>query len=187
MGKLTEIANNQKTDKGTEHYEKHGYTEVYDKYIPGTGAYKLLEIGIWHGDSLRMWKAYNPELEIHAIDIDNNVVNHIEHPNPYHIYIGDQTDPIILDEIVKNGGPFDFIIDDGSHVGHHITSSFKLLWEHVKIGGYYFIEDLHAGHANRPETIRIITEWVSDKPHFMILTVNDKLLIIEKKWKSLSS
>ena len=187
MGKLTEIANNQKTDKGTEHYEKHGYTEVYDKYIPEAGAYKLLEIGIWHGDSLRMWKAYNPELEIHAIDIDSNVVNHIEYPNPYHIYIGDQTDPVILDEIVKSSGPFDFIIDDGSHVGDHITSSFKLLWEHIKFGGYYFIEDLHAGHANRLETIRIITEWLSDKPHSMILTVNDKLLIIEKKWKSPSS
>ena len=87
----------------------------------------------------------------------------------------------MIDEIAKKGGPFDFIIDDGSHVGQHITTSFKMLWQHLKPGGYYFIEDLHAGHANRPETIRIITEWLSDKPHFMHLTVNDKLLIIEKK------
>jgi len=181
MGRLTDIANHQKTDKGTEYYEKHGYTEVYDKYIPETGVYNLLEIGIWHGDSLRMWTAYNPSLEIYAIDIDHNVLNHIEESNPYHIYIGDQTDEVVLSEIAKSGGPFDFIIDDGSHVGHHITASFKILWKHVKPGGYYFIEDLHAGHANRPETIRIITEWLSDKPHSMHLTVNDKLLIIEKK------
>ena len=181
MGRLTDIANHQKTDKGTEYYEKHGYTEVYDKYIPETGAYNLLEIGIWHGDSLRMWTAYNPSLEIYAIDIDDNVAKYIEHPNPYHIYIGDQTDEVVLSEIAKSGGPFDFIIDDGSHVSNHIIASFKILWQHVKPGGYYFIEDLHAGHANRPETIRIITEWLNDKPHSMHLTVNDKLLIIEKK------
>ena len=31
MNRLTEIANRHKTDKGTEHYEAHGYTEMYSK------------------------------------------------------------------------------------------------------------------------------------------------------------
>ncbi len=181
MGRLTDIANRQKTDKGTEHFEKHGYTEIYDQYIPETGKYKLLEIGIYHGDSLRMWEEYNPELEIHALDIDRNINQWIQQPNPYRIYVGDQTDPFMIDEIAKNGGPFDFIIDDGSHVGNHITASFKMLWYHLKPGGYYFIEDLHAGHANRQETIKIVTEFLAGGSYFMTLTCDAKLLIIEKR------
>jgi cephalosporin hydroxylase len=181
MGRLTDIANRQETDKGTEHFERHGYTEIYDQYIPEAGKYKLLEIGIYHGDSLRMWEEYNPELEIHALDIDENINRWIQQPNPYHIYIGDQTNPSMIDEIAKKGGPFDFIIDDGSHVGQHITASFKMLWQHLKPGGYYFIEDLHAGHANRQETIKIITEFLSDGSYFMTLVNDAKLLIIEKR------
>lgn len=181
MGRLTDIANRQETDKGTEHFERHGYTEIYDQYIPEAGKYKLLEIGIYHGDSLRMWEEYNPELEIHALDIDENINKWIQQPNPYHIYIGDQTSPSMIDEIAKKGGPFDFIIDDGSHVGQHITASFKMLWQHLKPGGYYFIEDLHAGHANRQETIKIITEFLASHSYFMTLCLDAKLLIIEKR------
>lgn len=182
MGRLTEIANRNKTDKGTEYFEKHGYTEVYDQYIPETGNYKLLEIGIWHGDSLRMWEEYNPELEIHALDIDSGVVAYLQQPNPYRIYIGSQVDTFLIDKIAANAGDkFDFIIDDGSHVCDHIVTSFKLLWYHLKPGGHYFIEDLHAPHANRKETINLITSWLSGKDYFMTLTNDAKLLIIQKK------
>jgi 2-polyprenyl-3-methyl-5-hydroxy-6-metoxy-1,4-benzoquinol methylase len=87
----------------------------------------------------------------------------------------------MIDEIAKKGGPFDFIIDDGSHVGQHITTSFKMLWQHLKPGGYYFIEDLHAGHANRQETIRIVTEFLAGRSYFMTLLLDAKLLIIEKR------
>jgi hypothetical protein len=30
---LTEIANSLGTDKGTQHFEHHSYTETYQKYI----------------------------------------------------------------------------------------------------------------------------------------------------------
>jgi len=128
-----------------------------------------------------MWEEYNPELEIHALDIDENINKWIQQPNPYHIYIGDQTDASTIDDVAKNGGPFNFIIDDGSHVGHHITASFKMLWQHLKPGGYYFIEDLHAGHANRQETIKTITEFLAGQFYFMTLLLDAKLLIIEKR------
>jgi cephalosporin hydroxylase len=181
MGKLTKIANLQKTDKGTEHFEKHGYTEVYDQYIPETGKYKLLEIGIYHGDSLRMWEEYNPELEIHALDIDENVLSYIQQPNPYHIYLGSQVDPVIIDKIGTKAGKLDFIIDDGSHICDHIVTSFRLLWPYLKSGGYYFIEDLHAPHAVREETIKLITSWLDGRHDFMILSNDAKLLTIKKK------
>jgi cephalosporin hydroxylase len=177
MGRLTEIANRNNTDKGTVYNEKHGYTELYDKYIPETGSYKLLEIGVWHGDSLRMWREYNPELDIHAVDIDPNVHRFV---SGFNIHIGDQSGEEFMESVVEKSGPLDFIIDDGSHMGDHIVASFKILWKHVKPGGYYFIEDLHAGHARREDTIRRITEWLEGKDYTMTLTMGVKLLIIQK-------
>jgi cephalosporin hydroxylase len=190
---LTEIANKNSTDKGTEHYEAHGYTDHYEKYIPSTGNYTLLEIGVWHGDSLRMWKEYNPEMNLHGVDIDPRVTNHIS-PDEFNIHIGDQTDEKFLEDVVNLTGPLDFVIDDGSHVGEHIVKSFEILWKHVKPGGYYFIEDLHAGQADAMNTsIKILDIIDAMKPHhdhdlvwitpniiYTRFAVNNKLLILEK-------
>ena len=163
-----------KTDKITH----HGYHRFYDYFlIPYKHKhFNFFEIGINTGRSLRTWNEFFTNAKIYGMDIDHEY----DHDRGK-IFKGDQSKKTHLAKIVKAIKTSEFIIDDGSHVSRHITSSFKLLWGHVKIGGYYFIEDLHAGHANRPETIRIIKEWLSDKPHSMILTVNDKLLIIEKK------
>lgn len=173
MKNLTEIANAVGTDKGTQHYEAHGYTDVYQQYIPSEGKYTLLEIGIWHGDSMRMWKQYNPDMNLHAIDIDPNVANYVS-PEEFNYHIGDQTDEKFLEDVVKLTGPLDYVIDDGSHVGHHIVKSFEILWKHLKPGGYYFIEDLHAAQANRETTIWKLQEMAR------FVDNDSKLLIIKK-------
>lgn len=183
MGKLSNIANKHTADKGTQHYEKHGYTEVYDKYIPETGEFVLLEIGIWHGDSLRMWREYNPELIIHGVDIDPNVHNYITSSDKTTVYIGDQSNRNFMEAVVTASGTPDFIIDDGSHNHEHIVASFKILWDHLKPGGYYFIEDLHAAHAQRDKTIKDIIDWlISNERKYTSMEsfCNNKLLILQK-------
>jgi hypothetical protein len=117
------------------------------------------------------------------------VTNHIS-PGEFNIHIGDQTDEKFLEDVVKLTGPLDFVIDDGSHVGEHIVKSFEILWKHVKPGGYYFIEDLHAGQADAMNTIRKIFDiLVQTTPNINFdallhlytgFTVNNKLLIIQK-------
>ncbi len=90
MNRLTEIANKYNTDKGTVAYEKHGYTEEYSKYIPEKGIFDLLEIGVWHGDSIKMWNEYNPQIFVSGIDIDPNCLNYILGKAWNHeIFIGD--------------------------------------------------------------------------------------------------
>ena len=183
---LTEIANKYTCDKGTEHHEKHGYTEVYSKYIPNTGKYTLLEIGIWHGDSIKMWNEYNPELNIHAIDIDRNVLNFIQPSEQVKIYLGNQSDSSFMDKVISESGSPDFIVDDGSHNYQDIVNSFKMLYNKLADGGIYFIEDLHAPHA-KVDQLRI---WISNyfnsfnsgikKPTSMEWACNNKLLIIKK-------
>ena len=44
-------------------------------------------------------------------------------------------------------GPFDLIIDDGSHVNAHILASFNALFgDYLKPGGFYVIEDLDTAY-----------------------------------------
>ena len=180
MATLTEIANKYTCDKGTEHYEKHGYTEEYQKIIPSSGEVNLLEIGVWHGDSLKMWREYNPEMKIDAIDIDMDVFKYVKSEGNLKIHIGDQSDWKFLRDVV-DGKTYDFIIDDGSHRGFDIIASFRFLYDYVKPGGVYLIEDLHPPHAERETTIEKIKEFISKKPYSGIdLVCNDKLLIIRK-------
>jgi cephalosporin hydroxylase len=181
MRRLTQLANLHTVDKGTEHYEKHGYTEQYDLYIPETGKFTLLEIGIWHGDSLRMWNDYNPQLNIHAIDIDTNVYKYVNETDNIKIYIGDQSDSFFLNSVLEKSETPDFIIDDGSHNHLDIINSFNVLYDHLVDGGYYFIEDLHAPHAQVDNTYDKIMSMLSNKSYQNIEWLcNKKLLVIHK-------
>lgn len=44
--------------------------------------------------------------------------------------------------LVEKYGPFDVIVDDGSHIGAHMIASIGVLWDAVVPGGFYIIEDL---------------------------------------------
>lgn len=161
--KLTTIANKHTTDKGTVYYEAHGYTEVYGKYIPEIGSYKLFEIGIWHGDSIRMWNEYNPNLDVYAVDINPNVFNYMKGDEKFKIYIGNQSDESYMLNILKEANnDFDFVIDDGSHNYDDILNSFKFLFPRMKEGSVYFIEDLHAPSAQRDRLLKSLNSFLID-------------------------
>lgn len=49
--------------------------------------------------------------------------------------------------LAQTSGPFDVIIDDGSHVGEHQWTSFRALIDHVKPGGWYVLEDLSTSYS----------------------------------------
>ena len=180
MTKLTQLANQYTSDKGTEHYEAHGYTEEYAKYIPENGEFNLLEIGIWHGDSLKMWHNYNPQLKIDAIDIDPKVTNFFKKMDGVNVFIGDASNHEFLKSFTEDK-QYDFIVDDGSHTHSDIIASFKFLYDKLKIGGLYFIEDLHAGHANKPKVIEDLHLWLEDKNVRSFTELcNGKLVMIKK-------
>jgi len=180
MEKLTELANKHNCDKGTKAFEAHGYTEEYAKYIPQEGKYTLLEIGVYHGDSLRMWKEYNSELVIYGMDIDQNSHSYRKDTDPIW-FIGDATDPEFLKIVLKVSKTPDFIIDDGSHNSEDILASLIFLYPKLKKGGYYFIEDLHCQQAHRLNTVQEALKYVYDSEYSHInLVCNEKLLIIQK-------
>lgn len=94
----------------------------------------MLEIGVLHGASIRMWQEYFPETEIHGLDL------FIENPIPeidgVTWHKGNQCDHLLLERLRNEN--FDLIIDDGSHNARDQMITFFGLYN----GGMYFIEDI---------------------------------------------
>lgn len=146
---LSELAEVYKTDKREE---LHGYTKVYEEYFAPlrNKPITFLEIGFFNGASARMWDEYFSEAKLHFID---NVPDSFKEENieglssrcAFHIV--DQGDPQELQEFIeKSEKEFDVIIDDGGHKPFQQITSFEMLFPHLKSGGVYVIEDLHAAY-----------------------------------------
>jgi len=105
----------------------------------------ILEIGVKGGGSTAFWKALFPAATVVGVDIK---LRRWLTPQPSAdgvIYLqGDQTDAARLKEIAGQHGPFDVVIDDGSHVVDHQALTMRCLVPHVRPGGFYVIEDTHA-------------------------------------------
>lgn len=136
---LDEIASQYNTDKGSH---LHNYTEKYEKYFfeLRNEKLKILEIGIQNGYSLKTWKEYFPNAEIFGIDIVD--CSHMDEERIKTLQ-GSQTDVNFLKNVNARFGPFDIIIDDGSHYSSDMTISFDALFPLLKPNGLYVVEDLH--------------------------------------------
>ncbi len=139
LDQLTYLADKYGTDKGTR---GHGYTNFYDKIfnLRKNEIKNMLEIGIWDGQSLRMWRDYFPNANISGLDIMDCTKHDDERIKTYK---GSQVIKEDLLNIVDKNEPFDFIIDDGGHTMKQQQYSFGVLFEKLKSGGVYIIEDLH--------------------------------------------
>jgi predicted O-methyltransferase YrrM len=105
----------------------------------------ILEIGVKGGGSTAVWKRLFPNASVVGIDIKLRRWLTREPSEDGVVYLqGDQTDTARLDEIAAKHGPFDLVIDDGSHVSDHVAGTLRLLLPHVRAGGIYVIEDTHS-------------------------------------------
>src|SRR5439155_21067965 len=93
-----------------------------------------------------MWKEYFPHAVIVGIDIyDKSSLAE----DRVTILQGDQSDPEFLADVSRRFGPFDVIIDDGSHVSAHVIASFHYLFGSLTDDGIYAIEDLQTSYWER--------------------------------------
>lgn len=101
----------------------------------------MMEIGVGYGGSLRLWRRYfGPRARIVGVDFRPECRHHAR--GNVHIEIGDQGDPDFMNEIARRHGPFDLVIDDGSHAYDHQLNTFRTLFPHIKDGGVYACEDI---------------------------------------------
>ena len=123
------------------------YPGVYQKEF---GDYRgtdltFLEIGIFKGGSLQLWrKFFGEKANIAGLDINPDCADYVDPPT--RAFIGSQADPAFLRSVIEQIGTPDIILDDGSHVASHQLASFKTLFPLLKVGGLYVIEDLHTSY-----------------------------------------
>lgn len=149
MNKLDKLALKYNSDK----YGKHFYTKIYEKFMSKkkNENINLFEIGIGGyvqgkdysdpykgGESLKMWRDYFKKGTICGLDIYEKKLVLGSRVN---IYKGSQTDPKVLNKIIKEQKKFDYIIDDGSHINKDVIFTFEYMFKSLKEGGYYFVED----------------------------------------------
>lgn len=112
------------TDKGWLHHYENFYAFV-------TPPESVLEIGVWLGASLQAWRELWPQSRIVGVDI-NPECNEVP---GCELVIGDITKMSV-------SGPFDLIIDDGSHIPSDQKDAYENLIDELVAGGLYVIEDV---------------------------------------------
>ena len=136
---------------------------------------RLLEIGVGHGGSLQLWRAYfGKQVGIWGMDINPACAEYEE--DGIYISIGDQAKD--CGWFVAAGINFDIIIDDGSHVPEHQSASFQALWPRVNPGGIYLIEDCHNGYPNLDDTIKSPMEALGYQYPWMLVVEKPKRMVI---------
>lgn len=160
---VTEPGEWSHSDKTTRPMDHHSYESMYEKYLglyrfarPFAGkAVKLLEIGIGPkgtAKGFRLYKEYLPTVEYYGFEIQNQLeqfatsgvltadeVAWLE----THVMVGNQSKSVDRIRVQRRWGPFDIIVDDGSHMSAAQIATFRHLFlDALKPGGTYIVEDL---------------------------------------------
>ena len=166
MKNLEQIFNHYGSDKGSI-LEGHKYATGYEELI-FRNIETLLEIGIgtdytYNGTcgSIRAWLEWLPNTNIYGFDIQDAPEDLKNNPR-FTCILGDQGKENDLINLKSSIPLCDIIIDDGSHINSHQIMTFNILWDKVKEGGYYIIEDVHCKWGEPPYT----TDVLASHPNF---------------------
>jgi len=133
------------TDKASNGHEYLSFYESF--FLPRRHRVKrILEIGVWAGQSLRVWNEYFPNAEVIGVDI-NPLAKEMEERR-IKIEILDQGNIQSLTELGLKYGSFDIIVEDGSHLWEHQITSLKSLFPYLSPNGYYIVEDLQTNYGS---------------------------------------
>lgn len=126
------------------------YFDIYERHLArfrGTSPV-MIEIGVFGGGSLAMWKEYfGPGCQIVGVDINPDCKQH--EGDGIEVFIGSQDDPAIFDAILSKYPRIDILLDDGSHIMKHMIASFELMYNRLHQNGVYLVEDTHTCYWNQ--------------------------------------
>lgn len=124
---------------------KHSYELVYEKDFEKLKnlPINILEIGVFKGNSIKVWLEYFPNATIYTIDTFQRVphtdVDVLQDPR----VIWKECDSLSVEtrDLWKDI-KFDIIIDDGLHTSIANKLTFLNFFDKLKIGGAYYVEDV---------------------------------------------
>jgi hypothetical protein len=149
------------------------YFEVYEELFRPLTSHpiRFLEIGIYKGGSLETWRNYlHPQSMIVGVDIDPECRKFNDPDRGIFVRTGDQSDPEFLKNVIAEFGPFDVVLDDGSHKSLHMIATFDHLFvPGLSDGGLYIVEDTHTnfwqGFRDQPYSFMDLSKDLVDLMH----------------------
>jgi hypothetical protein len=161
------------------------YIEIYAARLPRDRSkeIKILEIGVQGGGSLKMWKRhFGRHCKVIGVDIDEKCRRSAA--KDIAIVIGDQGNVEFLDRVIAEHGPFDIVIDDGSHVGSDQITSFKRLIRHTR--HLYVVEDTHTSYWGQWQPVSEgfigFAKGLIDDLHMYFIVANTSEVYSEEAW-----
>lgn len=131
-----------KSDKG----DVHSYIEVYEElFKPYRNDCDLLEIGLFNGDSFRLWKAYFVG-SIEGVDCSETPhggmadLRPLIKDYPHHVYIFDALNKDEADKRLYDS--YDIIIEDAGHQPEQQIQLYNIYKKFLSPDGIYIIEDV---------------------------------------------
>jgi lipopolysaccharide biosynthesis glycosyltransferase len=150
---LDRIAIKHKSDKSSRF---HNYAVKYDRIL---SSYRetftsILEIGVAQGQSVSMWADYFVKATIHGADISQASESCVDYSKRIKFHLLDQRNLAQLKNM-EQFSPFDLIIDDGNHYWMEQVLTFETLFNYLKSGGIYIVEDTTTSYWNEYRNSKI--------------------------------
>jgi hypothetical protein len=120
------------------------YSDIYDRHFRHFRGKEthVLEIGVYSGGSLEMWREYfGPLATIYGVDIQPDC--RVYETDRTKIFIGDQADRSFWREFRQKVPVLDIVIDDGGHAPEQQIVTLEELLPFLRPGGVYLCEDVH--------------------------------------------
>jgi SAM-dependent methyltransferase len=125
------------------------YFDIYARHLSKFVGKKveILEIGIYSGGSLEMWRSYFGEnCHIYGVDIEEACKayenDHVS------VFIGDQANRTFWSTFKDTVDGIDILIDDGGHMPEQQKITLEEMLQHIRPGGVYICEDIHGAFNN---------------------------------------
>ena len=157
-------------DRRLIHKWRH-YFDIYHRHFARFRgeAVTMIEIGIFNGGSLQMWRDYlGPQATIVGVDVNPACTRFAE--AGIEIVIGDQANRAFLRELADRYQGFAILLDDGGHRMHQQIATFEELYPRLRADGVFLCEDTHSsympvfgGGYGRPGTFIELAKTLVDR------------------------
>ena len=139
---LEELADNTRTDKNT----LHSYLPLYQQLLSSKKetAKHVLEVGVRHGGSIKLWSDFFPNATVYGLDIRNYIWRGIQNKENIVLYMSTDAynEEFVQRQFLNKNIKCDFMLDDGPHSLESMKQFIKLYSPIMTDDGILIIEDV---------------------------------------------